>query len=254
MRYSHTLLFSLISAALCTNAVFADDDALVTAAPRVQFLQSDAVFPQEAGEWQVSVGADYTKQDTHKTTSLTTGLEYGLTDSLQVELEHTPYLRIKPTAEDEASVSGQGNTALGLQKSWLNIGGSPNSVALGYGHEFANGDAEVVADDGDTVNDSDEVYVTLAHDLDKVGNTQASLQIGSERSDGTNQSFANLAAFHASGNHVLTGEYNWSEEEKWLTPGIFWKPAKGLEVGAGIGFGVGNTDGQRVMTRASYEF
>ncbi len=86
------------------------------------------------------------------------------------------------------------------------------------------------------------------------GNTQASLQLGQERSAGQDESFANLAAFHAIGNQVVTGEYHWSEAESWVTPGVFWKPAKGLEVGAGIGFGVGDADGQRLMTRVNYEW
>jgi hypothetical protein len=254
MSRQPAVLVSLISVLLCAPVFAADDDAAEMPQPLNDFFQSDSVFPQEAGEWQLSIGADYTKDDAHKTTSLTSGLEYGITDSLQVELEHTPYIRIKPAEDDEETVDGQGNTSLGIQKSWMHLGGSPNSVALGYEHEFASGDAEVIADDDEEPTDSDEVYVTLARDLDKTGTTQASLQIGREMADGADETFANLAAFHAVGNHVLTGEYSWSEEESWVTPGVFWKPAKGLEVGAGIGFGVNDTQGERLMMRLNYEF
>jgi hypothetical protein len=240
MPYRRALFLGLIRYSLCIAPAFAEDQALN------DFFQSDSVFPQEAGEWQLSGGVDYTQNDEHKVTSLTIGLEYGLTDSLQVELEHTPYIRIKPADDDEETLNGQGNTSLGIQKSWMNIGGSPHSVALGYEHEFASGDEEAA--------DSDEVYVTFARDLDKTGNTQASLQVGREMADAGDETFANLAAFHAIGKQVITGEYNWSEEEGWVTPGIFWKPAKGLEVGAGVGFGVGDTDGHRILTRVSYEF
>lgn len=258
MPLQRTLLVSLMSTLLCTPvASFAaeDDEAMETAQPLNDFFQSDSVFPQEAGEWQLSIGADYTKDDEHKTTSLTTGLEYGITNSLQVELEHTPYIRIKPAEDDAETVNGQGNASLGIQKSWMHLGGSPNSVALGYEHEFASGDEDVIADEDDEEpTDSDEVYVTLARDLDKTGNTQASLQVGKEMADAGDENFANLAAFHAVGNHVFTGEYNWSEEESWVTPGVFWKPAKGLEVGAGVGFGVNDTDGHRLMVRLNYEW
>lgn len=259
MSYRRALLPGLIACALFNPAAFAgddDDDAGETPQPLNDFFQSDSVFPQEQGEWQVSIGADYTKNDQYKATALNTGLEYGITDSFQVELEHTPYIRIKPAADDEESVDGQGNTSLGFQQSWMHIGGSPNSVALGYEHEFANGDKAVVADDDDDADpaEGDEVRVTLARDLGDDGNTQVSLQLGREFRKGANESFANLAAFHAVGKQVFTGEYNWSDEENWVTPGVYWKAAKGLDVGAAVAFGVGDTDGQRALLRLNYEW
>lgn len=251
MTLQRTLLVSLISTLLCAPCFADEDHAAEKNQALNDFFQTESVFNQEQGEWQVSLGADFGKDDEAKTTELSTGLEYGITDSLQVELEHTPYIRVKPADDDEETVKGQGNTTLGIQKSWMNIGSSPNSIALGYEHEFANGDEDIVGEDAA---DSDEVYVTLARDLSKTGNTQATLQVGNERSDGEDEAFANLAAFHAMGNHVLTGEYNWSEEESWVTPGVFWKPAKGLDVGLGVGIGVNDTDGHRVMTRLNYEW
>ena len=255
MTLQRTLLVGLISALLCTPiAGFADDDNdandVEHEQPLNDFFQTESVFNQARGEWQIKLGADFGKDDTAKTTELSTGLEYGITDSLQVELEHTPYVRIKPE-DGSATVDGQGNTSVGLKKNWMHIGGSPNSVAVGYEHEFANGDEAIAGDDAA---ESDALYLTAARDLSKTGNTQATLQVGSERSDGDNTSFANLAAFHALGNHVLVGEYNWSEEESWITPGVFWKPRKGLDLGLGVGIGVNDTDGHRVMTRLNYEW
>lgn len=257
MSYRRTLPLALVACALSNPVAFAgdDDEAGETPQPLNDFFQSDSVFPQGKGEWQVSVGADFSKNAEHKTTELTTGLEYGITDSFQVELEHTPYIRIKPDAEDEESLDGQGNTSLGFQHSWMNIGGSPNSVAVGFDHEFSNGDAAVVADeDGGKPAAGNEVRLTLARSLGDTGNSMASLQLGREFRQGANESFVNLAAFHAVGKHVFTGEYNWSEEESWVTPGVFWKPAKRLDVGAGIAFGVGDTDGHHALLRLNYEF
>lgn len=256
MSYRRTLPLALVAYALSNPVAFAgdDDEAGETPQPLNDFFQSDAVFPQDKGEWQVSVGADFSKNAEHKTTELTTGLEYGITDSFQVELEHTPYIRIKPDAEDEESLDGQGNTSLGFQQSWMNIGGSPNSIALGYEHEFANGDQAVITDDDDDPAAGDEVRITFARHLDNSGNSMASLQLGREFREGGNESFANLAAFQAVGRQVFTGEYNWSEEESWLTPGMYWKPATGLDVGAAVAFGVGDTDGHRALLRLNYEF
>jgi hypothetical protein len=255
MPYARALLPCLVGHLLCIAPAFAAEDGGKPNPPLNDFFQTDAVFPQDAGEWQVSAGADSAKSATQKTTALSTKLEYGVTDSVQAELEYTPYIRIQPTDGSGDAVHGRGNTALGLQKSWMNIGGSRTSIAAGYGHEFANGDPAVIADDNTEPQDSDEAYVTLARNLDDSGNNQASLQLGNERSSaGNNTAFANLAAFHAVGKHVFTGEYNWSKAESWVTPGIFWKPAKGLEVGAAVAFGVNGTDGHQLLTRLTYEF
>lgn len=251
MTLPRTLLVSLIGALLHTPVTsFADDDA-GKAQPLNDFFQTESVFNQEQGEWQVRLGSDFEKNDTAKTTDISTGLEYGITDNLQIELEHTPYTRIKPADDAEETVNGRGNTSLGLQKNWMNVAGSANSFAVGYEHEFANGDDDIIGDDA---KDSDTFYLTAARELSKSGNTQATLQVGNERNDGENETFANLAAFHAADRYVLTGEYNWSEEDSWITPGIFWKPTKGLEVGAGVGIGVNDTDGHRLLTRLNYEW
>lgn len=255
MTLQRTLLVSLMTT-LCGAPVasFADNDgaeATGKAQPLNDFFQTESVFNQEQGEWQVSLGADFGKDDAAKTTAISTGLEYGITDSLQVALEHTPYVRIKPEDDAGERVNGRGNTSLGLKKNWMHVGGSPVSLALGYERIFAKGDADIMGDDAE---DGDEIYLSVARDLSETGNTQALLQVGTERAGDAKANFASLAAFHASGKHVLTGEYNWSEEESWITPGVFWKPVKGLEVGAGVGFGVNDTDGHKVLTRLNYEF
>lgn len=253
MRLQRTALVGLISTLLCTPLVVcADDDGGEDMAqPLNDFFQTESIFNQAQGEWQIKLGADVGKDDEARSTAVSTGLEYGLTDSLQVEIDHTPYVRIKPADDDEETVNGRGNTSLGIKQNWMHVGGSPNSFAVGYEHEFANGAEAIIGDDAE---DSDELYVIAARDLSKTGNTQATLQVGTERSDGNSETFANLAAFHAVGQHVLVGEYNWSEEESWVTPGIFWKPRQGLDVGLGVSFGTGDTDGHRVMTRLNYEF
>ena len=251
MTLQRTLLVSLISTLLCAPCFADEDQAAEQAQPLNDFFQTESVFNQDQGEWEVKLGADFGKDDEAKTTEISTGLEYGITDSLQVELEHTPYTRIKPADENEETVNGRGNTSFGLKKNWMHMGGSANSVAVGYEHEFANGSSAIIGEDA---KDSDTLYLSAARDLSKTGNTQATLQVGNERSDGTNTAFANLAAFHAVGKQVLVGEYNWSEEESWVTPGVFWKPRKGLELGVGVGIGVNNTSGHRVMTRLNYEW
>ena len=255
MTLKYALLTGVVGCCLSVAPAVADDDDMDDMAqPLNDFFLSDSVFPQEQGEWQVSVGADFAKADGVRGSTLMTGLEYGITDSFQVEIEHTPYIRVEEDGEDTRQ--GKGNTALGFQKSWMNIGGSANSIALAYEHEFAVGDEGVADDDdgGESV-DSDGVYVIIARHLDEAGNSQISLQAGREMSDNGHENFANLAAFRTLGDkHVLTGELNWRDGTTVVAPGIFWKPAKGLELGAGIAFNTGDADGHTLMTRLNYEF
>ena len=241
----------LVSSLSMTLAVWADDTPTT---PR-EFFTTNSVETQPAQHWQVSAGANYERDNTQRTTTLQTGLKYGVSNSMQLSLEHQPYVRIQPKNNTDATLDGAGNTTVGLQKSWRHVRGSPNSVALGVEHEFATGDA-FTNDDSDALVPSNTVYVTAARDLNP--STQASLQLKHERGDGKQQNSANLAAFHDTGSKVILGEYNWSKLKRWVSPGMYWKPVKGMEVGAGLSLGVGDNDskgkGLRLMTRLKYQW
>lgn len=57
---------------------------------------------------------------------------------------------------------------------------------------------------------------------------------------------------------TILGAYNRSKLKRWITPGVYWKPVKGMEVGAGLSFGLGDNDdkgkGLRLMTRFKYQW
>ena len=57
---------------------------------------------------------------------------------------------------------------------------------------------------------------------------------------------------------VTLGEYNRNKLKRWVTPGMYWKPFKGMELGAGLSFGLGDNDskgkGLRFMTRFKYQW
>ena len=57
---------------------------------------------------------------------------------------------------------------------------------------------------------------------------------------------------------VTLGEYNRNKLKRWVTPSMYWKPIKGMELGAGLSFGLGDNDskgkGLRFMTRFKYQW
>ncbi len=72
---------------------------------------------------------------------------------------------------------------------------------------------------------------------------------------GSEHTLANDDHFTAA---VTLGEYNRSKLKRWVTPGVYWKPIKGMELGAGLSFGLGDNDskgkGLRFMTRFKYQW
>lgn len=221
------------------------------------FFLSESVAPKEAGEWEMSFGIDYSDNDEadSQTTTFSLGVEYGITDSLQAELEYAPYVQVSNAGDDD---SGQGNVEVGLKYSFMHIDGSPFSLAIGWEHEFASGDdLSNEGDDAEEEKDADEVYLIAALDLDEAGDQQVALQVGREFEDDENQNFANLTYFNALDDDLaLSAEYNWSEEEdeRAVTPGLFWEPDEGLELGLGVSIGVGDNDTRSGLARVMYEF
>ena len=126
MRYLSIVMLSL---GLCQ--VGYAQEAEESGAPINSFFQSDGVFSQDKGQWQVSTDLDLGRSHSTRSTETNLSLEYGITDNFQVSLEHMPYARYKDKTTGERT-SGHGDTAIGMMKAWHNIGGSPNSASIAY--------------------------------------------------------------------------------------------------------------------------
>ncbi|MFO1349586.1 MAG: hypothetical protein U1F68_02405 [Gammaproteobacteria bacterium] len=267
MRYQSVTL-TLVALLAITTAAVAEDENFQ---PIDELFQTETVFPQEQGEIGIRASPRSAKSAAGRSFELGLAAEYGFTDAFQAEIEWTPWMHIDP--EDGGSDSGQGNVSLALKYSWMDIGQTGFNVALSVEHEFATGDGLELGGAGETASDDDgdagkaktteeddnddstEVAIMLAKDLDSFAEKQIFAQFGVEFESGDQNPFANLG-FYATGRHlVYSMEFNWSEEERYITPGVTWRPQKGWELGLGVALGISDeADDYRLIGKIIKEF
>jgi|LWDU01.1.fsa_nt_gi hypothetical protein len=210
----------------------------VAASEREELIQevfkSDLVFPQQAGEIQLSLLPEYAESDEETSWAVPVSVEYGITDNLQVEFEWVSYGHNNP--DDEGASAGIGNLEIGLQYSWLAIADSPFHAAVGVEFGLPLGDDDKELGEGEKSLGS---YFIFA--VDVADNTHAFVQFGVEYPEHeTRERYANLGVISSVTDDVsLTLEYNWEEEAQYLTPGVVWSPIDdwGFAIGVPIGLG-----------------
>ena len=202
--------------------------------PIQEAFKSDLVFSQEAGEFQFSFTPHYAEADEETSWALPVSLEYGISDNLQVELEWVSYGQNNP--DDESASSGVGDVKIGLQYSWMEIGGSNVHLALGVELGVPLGDDQKELGEAEK---SLETYVVLGTNISKELHTF--LQLGVEYPEHeARERFANVGLIGKLTHDVaFTLEYNWEEEERYVTPGLVWEPADDWELGIGLPVGMG---------------
>ena len=235
--------------------------------PIEELFKTELVFTQSQGELQLATAPTYRDGPEGTAFVLPVGIEYGITDSLQLEAEWGAYVDADATDED-MSGSGQGNLSLGLLHSWTDIAKSGLHFAAGLEYEFASGDEKFL--DGGNRKDSQELYLIFAKDLEDDSESQLFLQVGvelqqdgrrpmsiiladSDQGDDTeagddddsaphdpNVWFANVGGYMTWKEAVLSLELNLSEEEedRFATPGISYRPMNDVEIGLGIAVGL----------------
>jgi hypothetical protein len=248
--------------------------------PLQDLFRTDLVFPQEQGELQLGTFPTWGDGPAGSAFVLPIGVEYGITDSLQIEAEWDAYIHAD-AEEDEESGSGQGNLQVGFMYSWIDIQDSGFHTAAGFEYEFASGDPEF--QEGGFREDAQELFLIFAKDLDVTSRRQLFLQVGvefrkdrrpataigsgdldldqegeSESSEGhdPNVWFANLGGYTTWGATVMSLEINLSEdaEERYVTPGITYQPAEGFEIGLGVAVGVDDeADDYQVIGKLIWE-
>jgi hypothetical protein len=238
----------MLSLGLCQVGYAQEADE--SGAPINSFFQSDGVFSQDKGQWQVSTDVDLGRSHSMRSTETNLSLEYGITDNFQVSLEHMPYARYKDKTTGERT-SGHGDTAIGMMKAWHNIGGSPNSASIAYSRILSTNNL-----DENNTKDGNDVAITMAHDLKRDKSQQVTLQVGREFGGNEQVTYANLAAYRKlAAKQVLTGEVNWDQNATWVTPGYYWLAGKGLDMGVGVAVAAGgDAEGHKVLARLHYEW
>jgi hypothetical protein len=242
------LSIALLSLSIC-HAVWAQESDS-QGAPINSFFQSDGVFSQDKGQWQVSTDVDLGRSHSSRSTETGLSLEYGITDNFQVSVEHMPYARYKDKTTGDIS-SGHGDTVLGMMKAWHNINDSPNSVSVAYARVFSTNNLDAV-----NSKDGNDLALTMAHDLKRDKSQQVTLQVGREFGGNEQLTYANLAAYRKlAAKQVVTSEVNWNQNETWLTPGMYWQLGKGFDAGVGVAVAAGgDAEGHKVLGRLNYEW
>lgn len=274
-RCAATLAAALLLAPAC--AYTEDDDDEGGGPPIEELFKSELVFPQEQGEIQIASLPTYRDGPEGSSLEIPIGIEYGITDALQLEVEWSAY--IDADADDpEESGSGQGNLQVGLMYSLIDIGGSGFHAAAGAEYEFASGDRRFL--ENGVREDSQELFLMFAKDLSDTADSLVFLQLGVELQSGGDDGassdddpadggdddegpidhnvwYANLGGYLPLGEAVLSLEFNLSEEEeeRYVTPGISYQPDDGIELGVGVAFGLTEeADDYQVIAKLLWEF
>ena len=277
------MTLSVIILAVPGYAVADDDDEWQP--PIEDLFKTELVFPQEQGELQLATYPSYGDGPEGSAFLLPIGMEYGISDSLQLEAEWDAYIDADATEPDESG-TGQGNLQLGLMYSLIDIRGSGFHFAAGAEYEFASGDRRFL--EGGIREDSQELYLIFAKDLEEDSKSQLFLQVGVElQQDGRrplrlslddleeddddlvdedddhdvrhdpNVWFANIGGYASWNQAVLSLELNLSEEkeERYLTPGISYHPMDDFEIGVGVAVGLADeADDYQVIGKLVWEF
>lgn len=284
-RFSYALVPFVLTGVCFSSPSVADDDE--QRPPIEELFKTELIFPQEQGEIQLGTLPTYRDGPEGTAFVLPVGMEYGITDSLQFEAEWDAYINAESDEEDESG-SGQGNLGLGLMFSRIDIADSGFHIAAGFEYEFASGDGKFL--EGGNREDSRELYLIFAKDLEESSQSQLFFQFGVElQKDGrraepgiladldeddpdagdgdddddevfrhdSNVWFANLGGYTTWKDAVLSLELNLSEEEeeRYVTPGITSQPLDDLEIGLGVAIGLAEeADDYQIIAKLIWEF
>lgn len=228
-----------------------------------ELFQSTVIYPQAKGEIQWTFAPSFAQNPDARGLGLPVSFEYGISDRLQVELaweEGRAFDRL-----DRVPDGAEGVFGAGLQYTLMNIGGRDMHAALGGEFEVAvhrdqlilPGEGEDGAGSGDEGESraSFAPYATLAADFKELGGLHLTANGGVELSNAETEPFLNLGMIMPLGGTVMSVEWNWSEEEQFLTPGLTHIFGSGWEIGVGAAIGVqGEADDFRLLMNIIYEY
>jgi hypothetical protein len=240
-------------------ACAADDDDIASTnrdtRPIEELFKTDVVYPQEKGELEAEVSTVYQNRSSGDAWSVPLSLEYGLTDSWQVEAEWNSFMQQR--IEHGVIARGIGDVEIGTQYSFMNIGDSLFHIAPRFSVEIPVGDVNKDLSEGFV---EYEPAVILARDFPELNHSQLFTEIGTgfvqrvkrpADSDDAEPAAHELdfgAGFFTLFPHGAASlEFNWTnnqwnnhgtENELYLTPGVLWRVAKSVELGVGIPVGL----------------
>ncbi len=240
--------------------------------PLQEVFQTELVYPQERGEFQVTFASLFSRKDGERTVETPVRLEYGITNRWQVEVEWNAFSRRRPEPFADAE-KGTGDVAVSTKYSFLNIKDSKFHGSVQFEVEFPTGNVDKGLSEGFV---EYTPSVSFARDFPAAGGLQIFSQIGvnfkqrvkTAREPENIESAAtelilNGGFFAPYKKARIVGEINyqtsrWSggnKTEVYLTPGFVYKLPGKWEIGFGVPVGVTrNADNFRAIAQAVFEF
>jgi hypothetical protein len=211
------------------------------------FFLLDAVYPQEQGEWQLSLAPTLDRGDEEDVLTTEASFEYGITDRLQVE-GTVPYVSLDP--EDGETASGLGDAELGVlyavRKPLL-----PLAISTGLEVTLPTGDEDEDLGEGETRGGP---FVLVAR---QVGAAQVHGGLSLSFGGGTEVEGGVAAVAPAGPLRVtleLAGESG-DEDELRLAPGLLFPVGEGDEIGIAFAAGLTSaTPDWAILVRGVWSF
>jgi hypothetical protein len=240
--------------------------------PLNEVFQTETVYPQEQGEVQIQISPTFSEGDNRNLFQIPLALEYGITDSWQVEVAWDAHVSRNPT--NGATTRGPGDFEIATKYSFMNIKESNFHAAVGLEIGISTGDINKELTEG--FNEY-EPFLILAKDFPELNNSQVFTRVSVGFVDRTqnhndptedeaeaNEFSWNVGFFVPVGPIRLTTEFNWEtnewhnsgdENQIYLTPGVVWDLPGSWEWGVGSPIGLNDkSDNYKIITQLIYEF
>lgn len=246
---------SVLIIVLCTANASAEDDSHTDASALPQTVHelflTESVFPNERGEYQPSVAADY-QRHSHDllSTLLNVGLEYGITDRLQVAVS-MPWVSIH---EDDDSRNGAGDLSTEL---FYNLISATAAVSLSVAAELT---LPTGNEDRGFGKGEQQLELTMIM-AGRAAAMQWQMNLGGEWAKDESELVYSLAVLPMLPHWMLvptlelSGAGTDEDRELYVTPGLHSRPADNAGLGFGVPIGVTeDTENLRLMMYYTLEF
>lgn len=237
-----------------------------------EVFQSAVVYPQQAKEVQLIATTRFRASDRRDRTETKMGVEFGITDAWQMELEWAAFVNRDPAAGSNAH--GIGDLEIGTKYSFMNIADWDFHAATGFNASFPLGDINKDLTEGFV---EYEPFLVLAKDLPSLNNAHLFTHVEmsfldrskrhedpDEDEPGAHEIKWNTGFVIPFGQLRGVSEFNWKNnewsnggttDEMYITPGIVWDLPGTWEAGVGIPVGLTNdADNWRLVGHLIYEF
>lgn len=241
--------------------------------PLQEVFQTELVYPQEKGEFQLTFAPRFSRKDDERKTDLPVRLEYGITNRWQVEVEYNTFTRRRSLDSGETERS-TGDVSISTKYSFLNIKKSNFHTSLQFEVEFPTGNVDKDLSEGFI---EYQPSASFAKDFPRLNRLQIFSQVGvslkqrvkkprggGELESGAHDFFLNGGFFLPVKRVRFVGEINWktnqwnrrgSENELYVTPGFVYKLPGRWELGIGVPIGgTRDADKFRTIGQVVFEF